>query len=264
MIDDPRVLQDILRYLSQLRKWYQSVRVEISPRGFAVVPHEKSPREIGKSLEDLVELALLELGCDVLPVDKPLKPIDESLYELFSRGDSEAQRKMCEKLHELKDYIVKDGMGWLWVYDTRAGKWRTRVCFLSYTFIPKSPYARMFENFGIVFTRHPNVRHKPDFESDSIAIEVKNRDPSHPWKTQRLFQRDVLDRFRSVRGKKRYLIIPGGVITHDQRIELERRGITEVNICEQLRRSNHAKVYESLCERLREIIESVYLRPVSM
>jgi hypothetical protein len=221
-ITDPDVLREIYDKIAKLDKWYDSVRLQIKPpdKKPKVMLYRKTPREIGEPLEDLVEVALRSLGCMVVP----------------NRG------------------IIWDEYGSQWIFDKKRKRWVLR--FRTVFDIPSFEEEGKFEEYRIVFARLPTVKDKPDFESRKIAIEVKNRDPAYPYRTYAKFKEEVLDRFKKVRKKKRYLLIPEGVINNEQRKVLKRRKIGEVNLKEQLRINNQKEVYKDLFYRLEQILST--------
>jgi hypothetical protein len=114
-----------------------------------------------------------------------------------------------------------------------------------------------FSNREIVFKRLLNKKDAPDFVSRDIAIEVKNRDPDVQYRTFDLFKRDVLDRFKNVKKKKRYLLIPEGVLSEKQQEILRLRKINEVNLSQQLRVNNEKEVYRDVFYALRQVLSTL-------
>lgn len=221
-IPDLDVLREIYENIPKLDKWYDSVRLQIKPSNKKpkVGLYKKTPMEIGRPLEDLVEIALRNLGCEVNPLGT----------------------------------IIRDESGLPWVYDRKRKRYV--LSFGTISNFPSFKEEGKFKDDEIVFVRLPNVAHMVDFESKDIAIEVKNRDSGHPYRTYPLFKRDVLDRFKKVRRKNRYLLIPDGVLDDKQRKILQRRKIEEINLKEQLRRNNQKEVYKDVFYRLEQILST--------
>ncbi len=219
-IHDKRILKEILNLIPRLEKWHQSIRITKDFRSGRtdVKLYEKTPMEIGEPLEGLVEIALRYLGCEVNPLGT----------------------------------IIRDESGLPWVY----GRKMKRLSFGTIFNFPSFKEEGKFKGDGIVFTRLPNVPHMVDFESKDIAIEVKNRDSAYPYRTYSLFKQDVLDRFKRVRKKNRYLLIQEGVLNDKQRKILKQRKIEEINLKEQLRRNNQKEVYKDVFYKLEQVLSS--------
>lgn len=193
------VLGEVLKQMQRLeKKWYQNVRIAYlhNRRRWIVEFVDMSPDEIGDRLEDLVEVVLGKLGCEVLSPDRSLK--------------------------------------------LRSGTFRKR---------------------GIIFQRHPKKKHMVDFEGLNvpIAIEVKNWDPTIS-KSDGVVHSAIFNRFKGIRNKRRYLLIPGASpsrgfpFSQRQMQMLSQRGINEINFKEQLRWNNQKGVYKSLYRKLGEIL----------
>jgi len=226
LFNDVDVLMEIRGKIPSLEKWRQSIKVTYSRTGKPEIElHEKAPREIGEALEDLVELALSQLGCNVRP----------------------------------SGTTIRDELGLPWAWDGE----KLTLRFRGVGNLPAFKEKGKFENRGIVFEHCRNVRNKPDFLNEKIAIEVKNRDPECHYQTQGLFKREVLDRFKGVRKRSRYLIIPRGVLTVKQRRLLNTKGITVINLNRQLRRKYERGVYKCLFKKLKKILLTHFHEHVS-
>ena len=220
---DPEVLKEIISKIPQLAKWYDSIKIKTDRTGKTTVSkYTKTPEEVGKPLEDLVEIALRELGCEVLPLKTP---------------------------------VIQDDSGLPWVYDKSRKKWVLKLRTIN---LPSFKEEGKFKDKGVRFARIPNVRNKPDFVGKEIAIEVKNRDPAFPYKTDMLFKKEVLNRFKGVRKRDKYLMIPKGVLTQKQRETLKNRKITVINLKHQLRRNNQTEVYTDVFNRLKKVLAYSY------
>jgi hypothetical protein len=115
---------------------------------------------------------------------------------------------------------------------------------------------------GFVFKRNARARDLVDFEGENvkIAIEVKNWDPS-VRKNDDVVRKEIARRFRRVRKKDRYLLIPRNAkygtfpFTSGQRQELFiRKRINEINLGEQLRWDNEKKVYMDVFSQIDQIL----------
>lgn len=221
-LKDPNVLKKLLDIIPHLtQKWYQEIKITVNRTGEEKVElYEKTPKEIGEPLEYLVKVALRALGCEVVPSGTFFK-------NEFGYWVSDKKRKKLV----LKEKIIVG--------------------------LPSFKEEGKFKNRGIVFTHYLNVKNLVDFESEKIAIEVKNRNPAIPYQTDFLVKRDILDRFKKVRKKKRYLLIAEGVLNDEQRKILTQRKIEEVNLNEQLRRNNRNEVYKSVFYALEQILSTL-------
>lgn len=210
----------------KLSKWYEEVKISclFPEKKLEIEIHKKTPREIGVALEGLVETALRSLGCEVEPPGK----------------------------------VRKDEYGSNWIIKEKEKREKLHPKITSN--LPSFKEEGEFKDRGFIFKHHSNVADKVDFESNEIAIEVKNRDPTIPYKTLNLFHKDILNRFKKVRKKARYLLIPqasnldGFTFTPEQRKMLEQRHIKEINIKAQFRWNNEKEAYESVFYALRKIL----------
>ena len=191
--EDLSILKELLARVAN-KKWYQTV----SP--FTGEITDTPATQIGDALENLVKVALKNLGCSVQP----------------------------------------QGEIWTLISD-----------------IPTFDEEGEFRDRGIAFTHQPRGRDRVDFTSKDIAIEVKNIDPAHPFRTDDLFKKEVLNRFRKIRKKRRYLLITRGVLNDHQRKLLGQKKIEEINFGEQLRKNNQKEVYEDLFYALRHVLSTL-------
>ena len=126
----------------------------------------------------------------------------------------------------------------------------------------KMKHDGIFKEKEFVFKRHFRTKDMVDFEGQNIniAIEVKNWDPKIP-KSDHVVLSEICKRFKKIRKKIRYLLIPGTPkgfpFTNKQRQILKRRRIKEINLKEQLRRNNEKEVYEDVYSKIRQIL-SIY------
>lgn len=117
----------------------------------------------------------------------------------------------------------------------------------------------IFKGKKFVFKRHFRTRDMVDFEGQNIniAIEVKNWDPKIP-KSDHVVLSEICKRFKKVRKKIRYLLIPGAPggfpFTNKQRQILKQRRIKEINLKEQLRWNNEKTVYKDVYSKMRQIL----------
>jgi len=243
----------------KLDKWYESVKVEYSRsrKKLKVKRRVKIPREIGKPLEDLVEIALRELGCKIIAhseISKGIVSIDPD--EFLSRHQEKPNVSSDDLFNEITNEKIQ------YYKDKSIKVNRVRLQFEVWCGLPSFPERGKFKNYGIIFKRHPNARHLVDFECRNIAIEVKNWDPAYP-KSDRVVKEEIIDRFKKVRKKERYLLIPeasppkGFLFTLKQRQMLKQRRIKEINYKEQLRWNNQKEVYKSLFYELERVL-SIY------
>jgi hypothetical protein len=247
--NDEDFLKQMLGKIPKVQKWYQELRIAYPSKGWTQITKpiafvwRMTPKETGESLEDLVEVALQDWGCEVVPQAHIVRYLESAIYDV-----------------SIKKHIVKINppsrpFG---IPLVRGGK-EVHGKLRSIGGLPSMEGSGRFKNRGIVFTRLPNVRNKPDFMSEKIVLEIKNRDPANPYRTFSKFKEDVLDRFKGVRERKRYLLVQKGVVTDPKQLrELQRKKVVLVNLRQQLRRKNQKKVYKDVFCKLGRVLHAHY------